>query len=106
MISQAALLVHLNLDHGGLPAGSEILIGYADAQAEAAPPPPKPKPKVKPVRKPAPPDDRARPEKEKTDTETVEPGKLPPLLPVPKGLDVRLTSGGYVFPIYWTDGLR
>ena len=101
VISQSALIVHLNLDHGGLPAGSEILIGYADAQAEAAPPPPpKPKPKAKPVRKPAPPDDRARPEKGKADKESVKPGQLPPLLPVPKALDVRLTSGGYVFPIY------
>src|SRR5262245_28254057 len=100
VISQAALLVHLNLDHGGLPAGSEILIGYADAQAEAAPPPPKPKATPRAVGKPAPPDDRARPEKEQPEKGTAEPGKLPPLLPVPKGLDVRLTSGGYVFPIY------
>ena len=101
VVSEAAVIVHLNLDHGGLPAGSEILIGYADAQAEVVPPPPpKPKPKVKPVRKPAPPDDRARPEKQQTDKQGVEPGKLPPFLPVPKGLDVRLTSGGYVFPIY------
>jgi murein DD-endopeptidase MepM/ murein hydrolase activator NlpD len=102
IVSQAALLVHLNLDHGGLPAGSEILVGYADAFAEAAPvaPPAKPKP-VKPVKKPVPPDDRVRPKKEQPEEEDgVQPGKVPPLLPVPQGLDVRLTTGRYVFPVY------
>jgi murein DD-endopeptidase MepM/ murein hydrolase activator NlpD len=103
IVSQVALLVHLNLDHGGLPAGSEILIGYADASAEAAavkPPPPK---RAAPKRKPAPPDDRVRPqekEQERDEPDGVEPGKVPPLLPVPQGLDVRLTSGRYVFPVY------
>jgi murein DD-endopeptidase MepM/ murein hydrolase activator NlpD len=103
IVSESALLVHLNLDHGGLPAGSEILIGYADASAEAAvapPRPPKPPP-VKPAKKPVPPDDRIRPKREDAPkTEGVRPGVLPPLLPVPRGLDVRLTSGGYVFPVY------
>jgi murein DD-endopeptidase MepM/ murein hydrolase activator NlpD len=102
VVSQAALLVHLNLDHGGLPAGSEILVGYADASAEAAPvaPPANPRP-VKPAKKPAPPDDRVRPKKEKKpDADGVKRGQLPPLLPVPQGLDVRLTSRGYVFPVY------
>ena len=28
-----ALDVHLNADHGGLPAGTEILVGYAEAAA-------------------------------------------------------------------------
>jgi murein DD-endopeptidase MepM/ murein hydrolase activator NlpD len=101
VVSEAAFIVHLNLDHGGLPAGSEILVGYADATAEALPPPPKPRAKPKPAKKPAPPDDRARPDKEQqSPEESAKPGKLPPLLPVPNGLDVRLTSGGYVFPIY------
>ena len=30
--------VHLTADHGGLPAGSEIQIGYAEAAAQTAPP--------------------------------------------------------------------
>src|SRR5215213_8438778 len=103
IVSEAALLVHLNLDHGGLPAGSEILVGYADAFAEATPPPPPAKPRpVKPAKKPAPPDDRIRPKKDAhaPDAERLQPGKLPPLLPVPQGLDVRMTSGRYVFPVY------
>jgi murein DD-endopeptidase MepM/ murein hydrolase activator NlpD len=105
IVSEAALLIHLNLAHGGLPAGSEILVGYADATVEAAvapPPPPKPKVKPKPATKPKPPDDRVRPARPKqpADKGAAEPRELPPLLPVPKGLDVRLTSGGYVFPVY------
>jgi murein DD-endopeptidase MepM/ murein hydrolase activator NlpD len=102
VITQTALLVHLNIDHGGLPAGSEIMVGYADAFAEAAPaPPPPPKPRrVKPAKKPAPPDDRLRPKNEEKRRDGLEPGRIPPLLPVPQGLDVRLTSGRYVFPVY------
>jgi murein DD-endopeptidase MepM/ murein hydrolase activator NlpD len=104
VVSETAVLVHLNLDHGGLPAGSEIMVGYADAFAEVAPappPPPKPRP-VKPAKKPAPPDDRMRPKNEEkpSDGDGLQPGKVPPLLPVPQGLDVRLTSGRYVFPVY------
>jgi murein DD-endopeptidase MepM/ murein hydrolase activator NlpD len=102
IVSQAALLVHLNLDHGGLPAGSEILVGYGDALAEApiAVPRAKPRP-LKPAKKPAPPDDRVRPKKEKPAADAEDrPGTIPPLLPVPQGLDVRLTTGRYVFPVY------
>src|SRR2546423_1643103 len=42
-----ALDVHLTADHGGLPAGSEIQVGYAEASVQAPPkaPPPKPAPK-------------------------------------------------------------
>ena len=40
--SVTALIVHLNADHGGLPAGSEIQIGYAEAAAQSPPPPPAP----------------------------------------------------------------
>ena len=101
IVSQAALLVHLNIDHGGLPAGSEILVGYADAFAEGPVKPPPPKRPAKPAKKPAPPDDRIRPKQEKpTEEESGKPGVVPPLLPVPQGLDVKLTTGRYVFPIY------
>jgi murein DD-endopeptidase MepM/ murein hydrolase activator NlpD len=104
VVSQTALLVHLNVDHGGLPAGSEIMVGYADSFAEAAPaPPPPPKPRrLKPAKKPAPPDDRLRPKQEDNadKADGLQAGKIPPLLPVPRGLDVRLTTGRYVFPVY------
>ena len=40
--SVTALTIHLNADHGGLPAGSEIQIGYAEAAAQTPPPPPAP----------------------------------------------------------------
>jgi murein DD-endopeptidase MepM/ murein hydrolase activator NlpD len=82
-----ALEIRLTADHGGLPAGTTILVGYAEvaAQAVAAPPPAKP-------RKP-------------------KPGKIAPksAAPEPKfGIPVRqppqitpkLTAGGYVFPVY------
>src|SRR4051794_4677484 len=35
-----ALDIHLSADHGGLPAETEIQVGYADAAAQASPPPP------------------------------------------------------------------
>src|SRR5207244_8898163 len=35
-----ALDIHLTADHGGLPAGTSILVGYAEVAAEAAPPEP------------------------------------------------------------------
>ena len=41
--SVTAIDIHLTLDHGGLPAGSEIQIGYAEVIAHSLPPaPPKP----------------------------------------------------------------
>ena len=99
VVSEFALIVWLTADHGGLPAGSEILVGYADASAEAAKataPALKPPQQADP--EPAPPDDRARPRNPKPQAKL---SQLPPLiLPAPRGLDVRLTSGGYVFPVY------
>ncbi len=51
-----ALDVHLTRDHGGLPAGSEILVGRAEASAQVAPPPPAPKPHPRGTPKVAPDD--------------------------------------------------
>ena len=84
-----ALDVHLTADHGGLPAGTSILVGYAEVAAEAAPPEPvtpttpkgkngkaskhqapEPKPGILPIRQP--------------------PTITPPLK----------TPGGHVFPVY------
>jgi murein DD-endopeptidase MepM/ murein hydrolase activator NlpD len=76
-----ALDVTLTAAHDGLPAGSELQIGYAEANAQAgsrAPLPPAPSSPVP------------------------EPGGLgiPPLLSTPPGVTPALGQGGYVFPVY------
>jgi murein DD-endopeptidase MepM/ murein hydrolase activator NlpD len=85
-----ALDVFLTADHGGLPAGSELQIGYAESNAQASEPAPLP---VAPS----------------TPTVTLggvghtpEPKQngLPPVLSKPPNLTPKLTAGGYVFPVY------
>jgi murein DD-endopeptidase MepM/ murein hydrolase activator NlpD len=94
-----ALDIHLTADHGGLPAGTEIQVGYAEVsvQAPAAPPPPPKKKKedVAGAKHKVPP--RKPPEAPKA-TPGIPPEPLPRRLPP----DVRpkLTAGGYVFPVY------
>ncbi|HEX5028803.1 MAG TPA: choice-of-anchor P family protein [Gaiellaceae bacterium] len=97
--SVTALRVHLTAAHGGLPAGSEIVIGQASATsvADVSAPPPTAKPGTTP--KPATP--RARPV-----TPAPEPdvgGEVPggPVKVAPE-VSARLSSGGFVFPIYGT----
>ena len=107
-----ALVVHLDADHGGLTAGSEIRIGFADAYArspEAAAPPKTTTAASKPVTLPhsepgqqtAPPSFAAgigvqtvkqTPKKKKPSTL--------PLVLTPPTVTPKLTAGGYVFPIY------
>jgi murein DD-endopeptidase MepM/ murein hydrolase activator NlpD len=88
--SVAALQIHLTADHGGLPAGTTILVGYAEVAAEAAPEPPPPhKPKPTPAAPKVAP-------KAKAPEPT--PG-LPPVLE-PPDITPKLTAGGYVFPVY------
>jgi murein DD-endopeptidase MepM/ murein hydrolase activator NlpD len=86
--SVTALEIRLTADHGGLPAGTTILVGYAEvaAQAAAAPPVPTlppPKKKKDPATAPAP---------------EGKPG-IPPILR-PPDITPKLTAGGYVFPVY------
>src|SRR5205807_2435294 len=85
--SVTALEIRLTADHGGLPAGTTILVGYAEVAAQApptAPPPVKPrKPKAKTTPKPPP-----------AEPTPGFPARQPPLV-TPK-----LTAGGYVFPVY------
>ncbi len=84
------LHVVLTAAHGGLPAGTEIMVGYAEAAASA------PKPKPSPPPSPQPSDDG--PAKE----------PLPPSAPQvpstvrtpPPDVDPELTDAGYVFPVY------
>ncbi|MGZ4289161.1 MAG: choice-of-anchor P family protein [Gaiellaceae bacterium] len=86
--------VRLTADHGGLPAGSEIQIGYADAAAQT--PPPATRSTSTPTTT--------------TPTVTEDPaaGDAPSLRPrgdgktkgKPLKLHPKLTAGRYVFPVY------
>jgi murein DD-endopeptidase MepM/ murein hydrolase activator NlpD len=89
--------VHLTADHGGLPAGSDIQIGYAEAAAQTAPP--------------AAPTDTTSTGPTTTDstsTDEAPVGDLPSLRPKndstptvsPLRLHPKLTAGHYVFPVY------
>jgi murein DD-endopeptidase MepM/ murein hydrolase activator NlpD len=87
-----ALAIHLTAPHGGLPAGSEIRVGYAEASVQASVAAP-PKPVV------------PGPTKRKATTPTAPEPKRhtppqAPMLGVPTGLQPQLTAGGYVFPVY------
>ena len=88
------LHVHLTADHGGLPAGTEIFVGYAEAAATAAkavaPPPsfpPSSPPSTHQNHEPAPPPAGV-------------PSTPPPVQSPPPGVHPHLTAGGYVFPVY------
>jgi murein DD-endopeptidase MepM/ murein hydrolase activator NlpD len=81
-----ALDVFLTADHGGLPAQSEIQIGYAEANAQASEPPPLP---VAPSR----PTTTGKQPKEPTSN-----GK--PVESKPLNVKPELGKGGYVFPVY------
>jgi murein DD-endopeptidase MepM/ murein hydrolase activator NlpD len=87
--------VHVTAEHGGLPAGSEILVGYAETWVQAGTPtpklPPTPgKPTSKKKEKPKAPEPKAN-----------RPQTLAPTFrPIPFGLQPPLTAGGYVFPVY------
>jgi murein DD-endopeptidase MepM/ murein hydrolase activator NlpD len=114
--SITALHVVLTADHGGLPAGAEILVGHAEASASTAvvtPPEPgvtRPSTPAKPGR-PAgvPPKQRAKkPLPKPAEPELGRPGaafRLPPT-----DVSAPLSPGGYVFPVYgpssFTDTFR
>ena len=80
--------VHLTADHGGLPAGTEIFIGYAEAAAtapKASTKPPVPVPPAGPPHEPGPPTPPTTP---------------PPVIHPPTEVHPILTANGYVFPVY------
>ncbi len=97
--------VHVTAPHGGLPAGSEVLVGYAEAAASApktAPPPP---PTTQPVN-PAP-----QSPKDPKPQPPGSPGSPPPAVQSPPpNVTPQLTAQGYVFPVYgpasFTDDFR
>ena len=81
-----ALDVFLTADHGGLPAQSEIQIGYAEANAQASEVAPLPTPPSLPT----------------TTSPKPKPPKVgePPVRSAPLKYHPKLTASGYVFPIY------
>ena len=112
-----ALVVHLDADHGGLTAGSEIRIGYADAYARPpAPPATTTTTKTTTTTRPS----RARPPPAGgADAAALVRAAAPvrrrsqlkkkakrggPLVLTPPTVTPKLTSGGYVFPVYGPSG--
>jgi murein DD-endopeptidase MepM/ murein hydrolase activator NlpD len=94
-----ALAIRLTADHGGLPAGSSILLGHAEAVATAAPKPPPPV-----VQEPAAPAPAVAPRR--AELEVPPPparprATIPPIVrrPLPS-LVPKLTKKGYVFPVH------
>ena len=89
--------VHLTADHGGMPANTEIQIGYAEAAAQTAPPAPET-------------DTTTATDTTDTTTTTLDPsaGDAPrdrphsgrKAKPSPLHLHPKLTAGKYVFPVY------
>jgi murein DD-endopeptidase MepM/ murein hydrolase activator NlpD len=87
--------LYLNADHGGLPAGSEIRVGFAHAAAQTAPP----------ATATLPAQPSTLPAGEPSAGQEPPIGDAPQLLPKrPVGNALRihpkLTAGGYVFPVY------
>jgi murein DD-endopeptidase MepM/ murein hydrolase activator NlpD len=101
-----ALRVVLLADHGGLPAGTDILIGHAEAAASTplsilAPPPVKQAKPAKPARPADVPPKKKKKKKplpKPPEADTSQPGsvfKLPPT-----DVSAPLSPEGYVFPVY------
>jgi murein DD-endopeptidase MepM/ murein hydrolase activator NlpD len=88
-----ALDIRLTVDHGGLPAGTQILVGYAEVSVTApdsAPTPPSPG--AVPVPGEGGPKSKPSP---------AEPTGIPPLVRQPPiGVKPKLTRARYVFPVY------
>jgi murein DD-endopeptidase MepM/ murein hydrolase activator NlpD len=84
--------VHLNQAHGGLPAGSEIVVGYAETQVQTAPKAPTPLPLApgEPLVSGPMPGDRPQ----------LLPKVTGPLVGVPQVITPAIDGGPYVFPVY------
>jgi murein DD-endopeptidase MepM/ murein hydrolase activator NlpD len=109
--SVTAIAVHLVQAHGGLPAGSQILIGYAEASVRRPAPLPSPPVSAAPLRPPA---VGGAPSVASTRSSRREGARLPqapepkqsrngipaPLILPPPNVRPALTAGHYVFPVY------
>jgi murein DD-endopeptidase MepM/ murein hydrolase activator NlpD len=81
--------LHLNANHGGLPAGSEIQVGYAEAAAQTAPG------TVKAAALPLAPGDPLP-----GDRPQLLPKQTAPVIGVPQTITPPLAAGPYDFPVY------
>jgi len=94
--AQVELDVHLTADHGGLPAGSEIQVGYADAAVQTAPPPAATTTaSTTTAATPTPPE-----EPSVGDSPALYPRGGSKTKPAPLQVHPKLTAGHYVFPVY------
>jgi murein DD-endopeptidase MepM/ murein hydrolase activator NlpD len=92
------LQVRLTADHYGLPAGTEVMIGYAEAGAKAAPPEKvTPKPKTERHTRNA---NRPKQARKQAPRKNAAPEKPSLTFRPPPDVTPRLTAGGYVFPVY------
>jgi murein DD-endopeptidase MepM/ murein hydrolase activator NlpD len=91
----SVLHVRVTADHNGIPAGTEVMIGYAEASAQAA------LEEAPPVlRKKSSAKQRKAPAKKKVRGPGIGP-ELPSLIRrPPPDVTPRLTAGRYVFPVY------
>ena len=84
--------IHLTSAHGGLPAGTQIELGYSTVDVQTAPPPPKP---VTPV------------ELISGDRPQLLPPTTEPLIGVPQIIHPDLSAHAYLFPVFgpsrWRD---
>jgi hypothetical protein len=91
------LVVHLSADHLGVPAGTDIVVGYTDVSVEALVAARAPAPKQSTTE-----DDQVKPHREGSKAQKgakPAPG-LPPVRRIPFNVFPKLTAGGYVFPVY------
>jgi murein DD-endopeptidase MepM/ murein hydrolase activator NlpD len=95
------LTINLTADHGGLPAGTQVLVGYAEAAVESPTPSETP---VTDVGKKGNVLGQSKNAKRKKGGPQLTPPEPDNLLPrvrgAPLGVTPKLTAGGYVFPVY------
>jgi murein DD-endopeptidase MepM/ murein hydrolase activator NlpD len=92
--------IRLTVEHGGLPAGTQIQIGYAEAAAQAAAGEAPAKPPAGPKRAGPPPASAGSPRPPEPAASA--PGLPPRVAPLraPPDVEPKLTADGYVFPVY------
>jgi murein DD-endopeptidase MepM/ murein hydrolase activator NlpD len=97
-----ALDVRLTADHGGLPAGTEIQVGYVEVSVQGTAMPPRSPGTAARSHSAA----KANGRRKRLRAKPPEPTKPSPAVPpaavrnVPLGVHPKLTAGGYVFPVY------